>query len=707
MAVSDPTARVTYALSSAQRRLWFMSRWAEHDPQYNVTLVWQISFRIDVSALRAAIHELVARHEILRTRYPVVDGVPRQEVDPPEAWELSCVDEALANGDDRDEVIAQFAARVARTPLDLERGPVFAATLLRVAYDDYVLAAVLHHLAIDQWSINILTEELEALYAARAEARSPDLPPTVPYREYAAWEVAQLACHEDRLRRYWEHQLADCPPLLTPPYDRDQQSRRALSGREYRFAIDADNAERLRRRAREQRASMFAMTFGLYASLLARWTGSERMTIGTTVAFRHPRFRHTVGCFVNPLAIMLDLRERTRFDSVLGHVAEQVFGGLSHAQYPFDLLVQRVRALHPGHTGELVTAYMQFQPLMLSPAEREGQRFRVDLSVHNGRAKFPLMLNMSQRRTGLDCTFEYDSDRFSEARIRALADDYVDLLTVASADPTRLVRRVALQADRRRPDRSTDAGFTMPPPAGSAARSRSSLSARLADIWSELLLVDSVPPESDFFALGGHSLLLATLAWRIKQEFQAHLRVGDLYDASQFEDMVALIADAPLRSDLAVFQSAVSVERVGGIPCQLELGTWTREALDQLFASAAGLKDGQRMRHFATALVGTPFQFESLRPLPLPGRLPVRLGALDSITFVYTSLAMAAGRDFEEFVKWLYRVRYAQAGDRGIDSHPESGNIFDFAEGVPAGQCRGARPAPRRDRGGCGQSRRH
>ena len=678
---SDAERSDLQPLSGSQRRLWYMSLLAPGDPYYNVTLVWRLAFHVDIEILRATLKHIVARHEILRTRYPVVAGSPHQEVMSSDEWDLQREETVPGDHPDLERTIRRFTRRMARSRLDLTDGPVFKAVLLTVAPDSHVLAAVVHHLAIDQWSIHIIARELNDIYSAMESGESVTLPQAVQYREYVKWELAEYARKADLLQDYWDRQLVDSPPLLQLPYDRSSRFRPALRGREYSFTIPEIVAMRLRQLSREHKASVFALMFGLYAVLLSRWTRQVRIAIGTTVAFRQdPKFNNTVGCFVNPLAITIELQPTDRFDNVFCRAREQVFGGLSHSQFPYDSIVQRARRLHVL-SDELITAYIQFQPERLSTARISGCRFRPDLAVHNGRAKFPLMLNISERPNAYECVFEYDRDRFSSRRIRALAGDFTTLLTEACSNPERPISDIALSADRSRSS-NTEPGphaQEIAPETGDEKELRP-IELRLAKIWRELLLVDEVGPSADFIELGGHSLLFATLAWRIGTEFSVRVGVSALSHARTVRGMATLIKTAPPISDKPTFRSATSVERIGGIPCQLDMGIWTRSSIDELFRSAEGLSGAKRVHHFATAFLRTPFQFESRRPLPLPGRLPIRLGAFDCITYVYTVLAMATARDFEDVARTLYSIRYADTGTGQIDSHPETGNIFDFAE---------------------------
>lgn len=180
-------------LSFAQRRLWILDQLQPSGTEYLMTAALRLRGALDETALRTAVDGIVRRHEVLRTRYPVVDGEPVQVVDEPgpvapAELDLRALDRAAAD--------ARLAALVTseRTPVDLATGPVFSATLVRLAADEHAVLLTTHHIAVDGWSEDLLVKELAERYtdavAGRADLRD-DLP--VQYADYAVWQRERLS----------------------------------------------------------------------------------------------------------------------------------------------------------------------------------------------------------------------------------------------------------------------------------------------------------------------------------------------------------------------------------------------------------------------------------------------------------------------------------------------------------------------------------
>ncbi|MFC4048007.1 condensation domain-containing protein, partial [Dactylosporangium siamense] len=252
-------------LSFGQQRLWFLAELEPGSAEYNTPMIISLDGELDPEALTAALTALVGRHEVLRTRLVAgEDGVPRQAIDPaPDRFDVPVVEVA------EDAVRAWLAADGA-VPFDLAAGPLFRATLLRIAPDRHMLALAMHHVVGDEWSVPILRRELEALYAGAA---LPPLP--VQYADFAAWQRQWLT--GDVLAEqvgFWRERLSGAP-LLELPADRPRPAVWSPAGGAVRFDVPDEVTARLRAVARDAGASMFMTLFGAFTVLLSRYTGQD------------------------------------------------------------------------------------------------------------------------------------------------------------------------------------------------------------------------------------------------------------------------------------------------------------------------------------------------------------------------------------------------------------------------------------------------
>ena len=230
---------VSAPLSTSQRRLWYMSQLSPGNPFYNVTIASRIEGQIDIDALCQAVRDLVQRHEILRTRYPVEEGRPLQEVVALGDWQVHCETRLMGDRRLQESELQHFAERIARSEIRLDEGPLFRAHLLKVAEDLHGLILLTHHIAIDQQSINILMDELEAVYGARLVGKRARLPPVPSYREFSAWQARRTSEREAELLSYSERILRLTPRPLPLPREEPERDDELRLGKEHRFQVDS------------------------------------------------------------------------------------------------------------------------------------------------------------------------------------------------------------------------------------------------------------------------------------------------------------------------------------------------------------------------------------------------------------------------------------------------------------------------------------
>ncbi|NEE27660.1 hypothetical protein G3M53_19595, partial [Streptomyces sp. SID7982] len=141
---------------------------------YTIPFAARLTGPLDVPALRAAVRDVMARHESLRTVFPATDGQPRQHiVDMSDLPDPLTVTEATGSADE----LRLYVEEMARTPLDVERDVPLRAGLLRLGPDQHVVVLVVHHIAADQWSARPLLTDLATAYAARTGGDAPAWPP--------------------------------------------------------------------------------------------------------------------------------------------------------------------------------------------------------------------------------------------------------------------------------------------------------------------------------------------------------------------------------------------------------------------------------------------------------------------------------------------------------------------------------------------------
>jgi amino acid adenylation domain-containing protein len=452
-----PVARTAdLPLSFAQERLWFLDRLQPGGTAYVIPAALRLGGALDVDALRRALGEVVRRHESLRTTFAEADGAPVQVIAPFAGFALPLEDlSGLADGE-REAAAARRAREDASRPFDLQAGPLFRASLLRLAEDDHVLLASMHHVVSDGWSMDVLQGEMSALYAAfRAggEASLPELP--VQYADYAVWQRTHLAGEAlERQLAYWKRQLAGAPELLELPADHPRPASPSFRGGSVPVQVPSAVLDRLQALGRGEGATLFMVLLGAFQLLLARYSGTADVVVGSPIAGRTRReVEGLIGFFVNTLVLRTELDGDPPFREVLRRVRETTLGAYEHQDVPFEKLVAELQPERSLSHSPLfqVTFTLDRADGTEAGAAADAQGVRVGAAdVGLGAAKFDLMLGLEATARGLRGELVYATDLFDRATVERMAGHLARVLEHVAADADVRLSRVELMAPAER-----------------------------------------------------------------------------------------------------------------------------------------------------------------------------------------------------------------------------------------------------------------
>lgn len=445
-------------LSPTQQRLWFLHRLEPESAAYNMYNVWRLRGPLAPDTLRAAIGDLAARHEILRTRYPDDDGRPVLTVEPADApvvEELVAEEIDLHGAEDAEDEAKRVVAARVNAPFDLTAAPPVRIGLIRLAEDDHVLCLVLHHIAGDGWSLNILRDDLSALYSARQHGARRHGTAAVlaePVVQYAEIEPEYWNRDRDAALEYWRAQLAE-PTVLDLPTDRPRPRRSAHRGGIHPFRLPDEAARSLEAVGRQCGATLFMVLLTAYQVLLSRHSGQDDILVGTPTAGRdRVEFEPVVGYFTRTLVLRAEVAADLPFDELLVRTRRTVLDALDHQDVPFeDLLAALGVERDPARTPLFQTMAI----LHSQDEEAAGDTF-ADLGFEHfdagyRQAKFDLMLEAWRDEEGLSLVLDYDAELFDASTVATLAERFVVLLGSIVAQPSRPVADLSIltAADQR------------------------------------------------------------------------------------------------------------------------------------------------------------------------------------------------------------------------------------------------------------------
>jgi amino acid adenylation domain-containing protein len=549
--------RASYALSPAQRRLWVIEQLDAAQDAYLITNQFSVRGNLNIDALRAALGDLIARHEILRTAIVVEHGTPMQAI-------AKTIDVPLVVED-----------RAGWSPgpsgpgprFDLARAPLWRVSVQRSSDEASLLTITVHHLLVDAWSLELLVKELADAYAARSNGRAPSWTPLpIQYRDVSAWQLARLASGAlESSRQYWLKTLAPPLPVLDLPTDAPRPAVKSYAGAAGHHRLPPDLADALLALGRAHNATPFMTLLSLVALLLSRLTGQHEMVIATPVATRtRPELAGQVGLYLNTLALRLRIDTGADTASLLAHVRDTATAGLAHADYPFDALVEDLQLPRDLSRMPVADVLVVVQAAPEQGLDLPGVAL-TPLAQPATTSKFDLTFFLTHGPAGVDITIEYATALFRADRIARLCMQIETLARAATASPARAVGTLGWMPDAERT---------------AVVDTFNDTTIERRDIGLDALLIDAAIRHGEKPALVhvGHSLTYAELFARARQ-VAGHLRAQGIGR----DDLVAL--QLPRSLDLVI--SLLGIVLAGAAVLPIDADTPPARVAQILEASGA------------------------------------------------------------------------------------------------------------------------
>jgi hypothetical protein len=410
-----------FPASYGQRRLWFNDQRNPGRALYNIPDAIRAIGSLDLGLFRRSVHDVVQRHESLRTHFATTNGEPQQVVATHLDFDVPLVDLAWLPEKQREETVRKLVQDEINAPFNLQAAPLWRVKLFRLQEQDHVLVVVMHHIISDGWSMGVMLSEVSILYTAYAAGKPSPLPELpIQYADFSAWEseMMQSRAGQESLN-YWIQRLSGTPALLLP-YDRPKQTPPPGKGATYVLKVEKELAERLRRLAQERNATLYMILLAAYQTLLYRYTGQQDIAVGSNIARRRrTELERQIGYFANNVIIRTKLSEDWSFYEMLASVRDAALGAYTHQDMPLDRVAQELAAerdpkrpliFHVTFTlqnlphSEFRLGNMELRPfeVQISPAKHDISVFVTDTG---GPILFGALYNMDLFNAGTIATF--------------------------------------------------------------------------------------------------------------------------------------------------------------------------------------------------------------------------------------------------------------------------------------------------------------
>ncbi len=423
-------------LSHAQQRLWFIQQLEGVSWKYNVSEAVRMNGRLNPEALEKSISEIVRRHEVLRTSFPMSGSKPIQTIAPAELLKLPIVDLQPMPVSDASTEAERLVRQESQRPFDLAQGSLMRVILIRLNQDEHIVFITMHHIISDAWSVGVFVRELAATYKA-FDAGEPSPLPDLPI-QYADYAVAQREWLEgervEELLNYWKPKLTGAPRGLRLRTDRPPTSQ-ASQGACHTVLLSSDILDALKALSRQEGVTLYMTLLAAFNTLLYRCTQQDDIVIGTPIAGRNRvETESLIGLFLNTLALRTDLSGNPSFRQLLKRVREVVLGAYDHQEMPFDRLMAELPTIRDRNQSSLIQVGFDLHNVPV-PALQLPDLALTAMKTETVVAKADFILVMMESPAGLVGLFEYNPALFDEATIIGMAEHFQALIESVIANP--------------------------------------------------------------------------------------------------------------------------------------------------------------------------------------------------------------------------------------------------------------------------------
>jgi hypothetical protein len=424
--------------SFSQERLWFLHRLTPASPAYNLTIPLFLQGDLSLAALQAACGALVQRHEALRTVFAEIDGEPVQTIMPGAPLPWSLIDLSALPAARRSEESQRAARWAAGRSFDLTADILLRPVVLRLAADEHAALLTTHHMVADGWSLDVLVEDLAALYAAGVANRSLALPPpAAQYADFTLWQRGWLRGDAfTEQMAYWQERIAGAPSQTILPPDRPRPEQQTFRGAQLSFVWPPELCAAISDFCRRSRTTPFMALLAALKMLLYCHTRQDDLVLGAPISYRNwSEVERTVGFFVNTLVLRTDLSGDPDFAELAQRVRKVVLEATAHQDLPFNKLVGNLRLDRTLQHNPLFQMGFTYGVDRRTAPELPGLRLGKWPLAHET-TQFDVNVTVVANGGGFAGSWQYSTDLFDRSTVASFMADYELVLRRVTAEPS-------------------------------------------------------------------------------------------------------------------------------------------------------------------------------------------------------------------------------------------------------------------------------
>ena len=433
-------------LSFSQQRLWFLDRIEPNSSSYNIPEAVQLDGDLNIQVLSQALDAIVAHHEVIRTTYLTIDSNPIQVINPPSGVAVEIVDLQQFHPTEQGSTVKAYLHQASQKPFNLATDLMLRCCLVKLAPNQHIFLATMHHIASDAWSMGLFWQQLGQVYNAfSAHKPNPLVPLQIQYADYAVWQREWLSGEViTQQLDYWKKQLINVNPILELPTDYPRPAIQTYAGKITSIDLPPQLTADLKALCRQQGTTLFMTLLAAFELLMSRHSGQEDFIIAAPIAGRNrTEVEGSIGFFINTLLLNADLSGNPTFKDLLQRVRKVALGAYSHQDIPFEKLIEELnprRDLSRNPLFQVLFNLLNTEDINLNLTGLTA----TPVTIAEANSKFDITLYVKEAGSKIHFDLAYNTDLFAPARMQEMLAQFEHLLFQIVADPDRQIQSYSL-----------------------------------------------------------------------------------------------------------------------------------------------------------------------------------------------------------------------------------------------------------------------
>ncbi len=523
---ADTAASKLYPCSYTQKRIWYSQQIDPDSSHWNVGMRWQLRGALRDTTVERAWQILADRHESLRTGIEEFDGMPYQRVWDQFQPKVGIIDISRLPPDQRASAADEIASNDAKKPIALTASPPFRIQLIRIDVDTSILLTNFHNVIVDGWSVGVLIREFGHIAAQLQAGQTLELPEVLmQHVDYTLWQEDMLESGSfDADKVYWKKLLANWKRFEIEP-DRPRPAVLTHEGEIRTVLLPRQLSDALTGFARMNGASMFHVGISALSAALSNASGNPDVFIGTQTACRdEPELAGLVGPLINTAALRFDAAEDPTLIELLKRCRQRCTEAMTHQHLPFNFVVEAQNPSRDPSRNLMYSILFTAQTAHIDTGQMGDLTFDgltiAAMPSFSAGAQTDLGFFMVGREEGWRLSCAGNTDLFEIATIDRLLESWAQAVEALVAHGgTMRLSELAAQKVHRYPAVGLSGAHRSQPVALSPVDGQNEIEARIAEVWKEVLDIDGIGGDTDYFDAGGTSLSAMRMLSRVSKAF--------------------------------------------------------------------------------------------------------------------------------------------------------------------------------------------